>query len=346
MISIKGKWFDSLTSAQVEAVCFFYDNGSVRVERVADHTPLLELRESDIHISPRLANTPRRLNFPSGEKLETEDNDTVDRLAKQLKRSSWQSALHRLETRKRYVLIAFLALLLFMWGSVRYGIPQAARLIAYRLPPAVLNVTSRQTLEFLDRSVFAPTELDEQTQSRLIKHLVPVVQSHPDYRLEILFRKGGRVGANAFALPDGSIIITDEMVQLAAHDDELLAVYSHEIGHIVHRHALRSMIQDSFLGFALLAITGDITGSSELFLGLPVVLTELAYSRGFEREADRYALSYLKSNQIPPIHFARLMRRIEQKAREKSSMPAGKWMNYLSTHPMNDERLRPFEQQH
>jgi len=345
MISIKGKWFDSLTSAQVEAVCLFYDNGSVRVERLMDRTPLLELKESDINISPRLANTPRRLNFPSGEKFETEENDAVDRLMKRFKRRSWQAVVHRLETYKRYILIAFLLLLLFMWGSVKYGIPQAAKLIAKRLPPSVLNITGRQTLEFLDRSVFAPSELDEQTQGRLIRHFDAVVQNHPGYPLKILFRKGKRVGPNAFALPDGSIIFTDEMVRLAAHDDELLSVFSHEIGHIVHRHALRSIIQDSFLGFALLAITGDITGSSELFLGLPVILTELAYSREFEREADRYALSYLKSNGIPPMHFVRLMRRIEQKAREKSGMPAGKWMNYLSTHPMNDERLRPFEQQ-
>ena len=345
MITIKGKWFDSLTSAQVAAVCLFYDNGSVRVERLEDRTPLLELLESDINISPRLGDTPRRLNFPSGEKFETDDNDTVDRVVKQFKGRSWMALVHRLETRKRYILIALLLLLLFIWGSVKYGIPQAAKLVAHRLPPSVLDITSRQTLEFLDRSVFAPSELDEQTQSRLIKHFDSVVQNHPGYRLKILFRKGRRVGPNAFALPDGSIIFTDEMVRLAAHDDELLAVFSHEIGHIVHRHALRSIIQDSFLGFALLAITGDIAGSSELFLGLPVLLTELAYSREFEREADRYALSYLKSHGIPPMHFVRLMRRIEQKAAEKSGLPEGKWMHYLSTHPMKKERYRPFEQQ-
>ena len=136
--------------------------------------------------------------------------------------------------------------------------------------------------------------------------------------LTVLFRKGGRVGPNAFALPDGTILFTDEMVRLADHDDELVAVLAHEIGHVVHRHGLRAVIQDSLLGFALLAITGDATGSSELFLGLPVLLTQLAYSRTFEREADNYALDYLRAHNIPPIHFAHLMRRIEQAAPPRS----------------------------
>ena len=345
MISVKGKWFDSQTSAQVEAVCLFYDNGSIRVEQLADKAPLLELKEFGVTVSPRLADTPRRLYFPAGEKFETEENDTVDRLLKRFKRQSWLATVYRLETRKRYILIAFVLLLLFIWGSVKYGIPQAAKLIAHRLPPSILNVAGRQTLDLLDRAVFTPSELDEQTQDRLIKHFAPVVQNHPSYELKIRFRKGNRVGPNAFALPDGSIIFTDEMVLLAGHDNELLAVLSHEIGHIVHRHALRSIIQDSFLGFALLAITGDITGSSELFLGLPVLLTELAYSREFEREADRYALTYLKSNGISPLHFVRLMRRIEQKTAGKSTKVEGKWSHYLSTHPVNKERFRQFEEQ-
>ena len=239
----------------------------------------------------------------------------------------------------------FLLLLLFIWGGIKYGIPQAAKLIANRLPPSILNISGRQTLELLDKTVFSPSKLDEQTKTRVINHLDSVVQNHPEYRLKILFRKGNRIGPNAFALPDGTIIFTDEMVKLAVHDDELLAVFSHEIGHIVHRHALRSIIQDSFLGFALLAITGDTAGSSELFLGLPVLLTELAYSREFEREADRYALTYLKSNAIPPMHFVRLMRRIERKTAGKSDPAKSDWMHYLSTHPMNEERLREFEQQ-
>ena len=344
MISITGKWYDSRTSAQVDAVCRIYDNGTVRVERLQDGEYLLLLPRFDIKASPRLADTPRRLHFPAGEKLETKDNDAVDRVMKRFKRRSWMEIVHRLESRKRCVVLALACLLLLIWGSVEYGVPAAAKLIAFRLPPSVHRIAGRHAIDILNRSVFRPSELDEATRTRLMEQFRPVMEDHPDHELKILFRKGGRVGPNAFALPSGTVIFTDEMVRLAKHDDELLAVLTHEIGHIVHRHAMRTMIQDSLLGFALLAMTGDVSGSSELFLGLPVLLTELAYSRQFEREADRYALDYLRSSGISPLHFARLMRRIDQETAPKSKAPGGKWLNYLSTHPMTEERLRNFEQ--
>jgi len=141
----------------------------------------------------------------------------------------------------------------------------------------------------LDRSIFKPSELDENTQGELLKHFQSVLEAHSEFKIEILFRKGGGIGPNAFALPSGTIVFTDEMIQISEHNDELLAVLTHEIGHIVHRHGMRSLFQDSILGFVLMSITGDVSGSSELFLGLPVMLTELAYSRSFEREADEYA---------------------------------------------------------
>lgn len=343
MIAITGKWYDSKTSAQVDAVCRIFDNGAVRVERLEDGEPLLLLRGFSIKASPRLADTPRHLYFPAGDKLETKDNDTVDLVMGRFKRRSWLRIVHRLESRKRYVALALASLLLFMWGGIKYGVPAAAKLIAFRLSPSIQGMAGQHTLDVLDRSVFRRSELDETTQARLIEHFQPVRKAHPGYEIRILFRQGGHLGPNAFALPGGTIIFTDEMVQMAKHDDELLAVLIHEIGHIVHRHAMRRAIQDSLLGFALLAITGDVSGSSELFLGLPVLLTELAHSRQFEREADRYALDYLRSRGISPLHFAKLMRRIDKKMAPTSKTGGGKWLGYLSTHPMTEERLRDFE---
>ena len=177
----------------------------------------------------------------------------------------------------------------------------------------------------------------------LLDQVLHIFEIRPDYDLDIIFRKGRGIGPNAFALPDGTIIFTDEMVNLAEHDQELSAVLAHEIGHVVRRHGMRSIVQDSLLGFAILAITGDITGSSELFIGLPVLLTELAYSREFEREADAYALAYMQNHDIDRQHFANLMRRVEKRSGAGDDDGKKKWVNYLSTHPMTEERLEAFE---
>ncbi|MBW1865814.1 MAG: M48 family metallopeptidase [Deltaproteobacteria bacterium] len=300
MISIKGKWYDGKTSATEDVVCIAYDNGALRIERMSDGDLILTRSRFDIEISPRLANTQRYFLFPQGEKFETADNDAVDRIETQFTKPSWLKIVYRLESHWRYVLSALALLLFILWGSMSYGIPWVAKTIAYRLPPSMLNFAGNQTLDILDRSVFEPSELDAKIQKRVLKHFQPVMEMHSGYMLEIVFRKGGRIGPNAFALPNGAVVFTDEMIQIAEHDDELLAVLAHEIGHIVHRHGMRTLIQDSILGFVLLAITGDVSGSSELFLGLPVLLTELAYSRKYEREADEYALTYMHTNGISP----------------------------------------------
>jgi Zn-dependent protease with chaperone function len=105
---------------------------------------------------------------------------------------------------------------------------------------------------------------------------------------------------------------------------------------------MRRIVQDSLLSFAFLALTGDSTGVSELFLGFPVVLTELAYSREFERDADQYAMEYLKGQRIEPSRFSDLLARIEKKHGEQGNSESDKWSGYLSTHPPTQERLIPF----
>ena len=204
-----------------------------------------------------------------------------------------------------------------------------------RIKPRPVDDRPGSHVNHLDRIV--PREGDIGSQQ-------PLVQDHPGLHLQILFRSGGRLGANAFALPSGAIVFTDEMVKLARNDDELLAVLAHEAGHVAHRHGIQRIIQDSLLAFALMAITGDASGTSQLFLGMPVALTELAYSREFEREADQYALDYLRSHGIPPHRFADLMRRLQQEKQSDGPSRESHWSDYLSTHPDTEERLRRFEE--
>jgi Zn-dependent protease with chaperone function len=343
MIALNGRWYDGKTSATQDVVCIVYDNGAYRIEGKGDGNPILTGSCFDIEISPRLANTHRFLLFPRGEKLETADNDMVDRIETRFVKPSWRNIVYRLESHWRYVFLALALLLLILWTAMSVGIPWVAKTIAYRLPPSALRLAGNQTLDILDRSIFEPSQLDASTRKNLLVHFKPIIEAHSDYGLEILFRRGGKVGPNAFALPGGGIVFSDGMIQIAEHQDELSAVLAHEIGHIVHRHGMRMLIQGSILSFVLLAMTGDASGSSELFLGLPVLLTEMAYSRQFEREADEYALSTLRTHDISPVRFASLMRRIEKQKPGVSGKTPEKWVNYLSTHPLTEERLQAFD---
>lgn len=345
MITIAGRWYDGRTSSVTEAACNIYESGEVRVVPSGGGAPLAARPQFDLKVSPRLADTPRSILFPGGGKFETDDNRTVDRVMERFGRPVWSGRLvHRLESRWPYILAALALLVFLFWGGAKYGVPFLGKAIAEHLPPSAYRLASEQTLEILDRSLLQPSELNEAVRTRIKDHFRPTLNDHPGLRLRVLFRKGPGMGPNAFALPDGAVIFTDEMVRTAEHDDELSAVLAHEIGHVVHRHGMRRVVQGSLLGFAILALTGDVSGSSEVFLALPVILTELAYSRKFEREADRYALDYLRSRDISPGHFARLMKRIQEKEASMGKARKEGWTSYLSTHPSMDERLEHFRE--
>jgi Zn-dependent protease with chaperone function len=344
MIAIRGSFYDGETSAQVPAECRVYDNGAVAVCAAQGGTELLKLPRFDLKASPRLARTQRYLYFPQGQTFETEDNLGVDEVLARFQKRSWLHAVHLLESRKRYILVCLAVMLAIAWAIGRHGVPAAARLIAHRLPASVVQNVGDQTLAMLDRSLFKPSRLESSEQERLKAHFQPLIQAHAHLNLQVGYRQGGPLGANAFALPDATIIFTDEMVRLARSDDELLAVLAHEAGHVAHRHGVQRIIQDSLLAFAISAVTGDVSGTSQLFLGLPVVLTELAYSREFEREADRYALRQLQAQAKSPRHFANLMRRLEPQEKPGDPERPQRWSTYLSTHPETADRLREFDQ--
>jgi Zn-dependent protease with chaperone function len=146
-------------------------------------------------------------------------------------------------------------------------------------------------------------------------------------------RKGGRVGANALALPAGIIVLTDELVKLARDDREIEAVLAHEFGHQRQRHILRHLLQDSTAALLVAVTIGDLSALTSLAAAAPTLLLQMKFSRDFEREADDFALDYLARKNIPPETFAAILERLEK------SRPGGRdGSDFLSTHP--DVRVR------
>ena len=346
MIIIHGKWFDGRSSNQVNAVLKVYENDSWVICRSDTNEVISKGNSCTWKVSARLANTPRHLSFSDNCSFETSDNDGVDTLLKKLRRSHWSLWVHFLESRMRYVLVAVVLFGVMVYAGVRYGIPAAANLIAFNLPEVVLDKAGEQTADILDRVVFQDSDLSSDKEQKVRRIFQPIIDKHPDLSLRVSFRMGGKLGPYAFALPNGHIVFTDEIVALSKDNNELLAVFVHEIGHVTHRHGIRLLIQDSIMSYAILALTGDASGVSELFLGLPVFLTEMGYSREFEIEADIYALNYMRSHGIPPHHFANILSRMSTsfEAEGDSGVKSTKWTNYLSTHPTTEDRIKLFTQ--
>ncbi len=231
--------------------------------------------------------------------------------------------------------LAFLALLV---AAYIYGIPMLARAVAARLPAAVTDTLSSQTLAALDRDVFEPSAIPRERQQAIdeaFRRLKMPAGATASYRLE--FRKSDAVGANAMALPSGTIVVTDGLVTLARDDREILGVLAHEAGHVDHLHGLRGILQNSLMGLLVAWVVGDI---SSIVAAAPTVLLEANYSRDLEREADAFAIAVLTANGIPRRHLADILRRMESASGESGMTSA---LRYLSTHPATSERITQLE---
>ena len=374
MSTIKGSWYPVGSSKKVTAQLLCNDDGKIIVSTQSDNVVVARSTVDEIDVSSRIGNTARFVAISNDGKFETTDNDGVDKLQLTNKNSKFGFSLYQLESRWRYALGALLLFSVISWAFVVYGIPAIANVTSRVLPQQVFDIASEQTMSALDKVYFDDSQLSQQRQQQVLDHFKPLINLYPALGLDVQFRNGGALGANAFALPNGLIVFTDEMVQLAQDDDELLAIMAHEIGHVVHRHGMRSMIQSSLFAFLLIAISGDAGAAAESLLGVPVLLTELAYSRNFERQADDHAFDYLSNNDLQTAHFANIMSRLEllHLCQEKSadvefdetktlqevilecmeiedrtiSIPdndsSGSIGNYLSTHPSTQERIERF----
>lgn len=349
-LQFTGQLYDGSGSQKIEVRVELNRVGQLQVIEQSTCAQLFSLGQDEINVSSRLANTPRYLQLPDGQSIETLDNDAVDQWIKQFRPHPLQGFLHRIESHLGFVFLTLLVVIAFVWGSIQYGIPAASNSIAKRLPANLLDIASEQTLEMLESNWLEPSQLPPERQQALLDHFANDIKRHPELRIQVVFRSSELMGPNAFALPNGMIIFTDQIVNLAEHDDELVAVLAHEIGHIKYQHSLRQIIQNSLLYFTITMMTGDLSSSSDLLVTLPILFMELSYSREYETEADDYARHYMTNQGIPLHRFADLMNRLKDSTPYQSTGSfqeqgdSSHWQRYLSTHPLTDERIESFQE--
>lgn len=317
----------------------YYDGQSAQVLMVEAEFTMqgLKVREAEyahheISISPKLGNTPRFVDFADGTRMECQPQAGTDELDRRLGQKNRVSFL---ESHWLAVLGSILVAVLFVWGGMQYGVPALAKSVALALPEEWVRSSDEYTLEALDRTLFEPSQLSESRQQelRLKFHQLKQVA---DSNGRLLFRSSRR-GANAFALPGGTVIMTDQLVQLAERDEEILSVLGHELGHIKYRHSLRHSLEASALTLIITAVTGDLTGLNSIVVNLPVILMSMSYGRELESEADDVAYELMMKMDMDPIHFANIMERLH-----KGVHQGPEW---LSSHPASEQRIQKFRQQ-
>lgn len=136
---------------------------------------------------------------------------------------------------------------------------------------------------------------------------------------------------NAFALPNGHIIILTGLINASENPEELSGIISHEIAHLELNHVMKKLIKEFGLT-AIISISSGNTGA-EIIKEMTKLISSSAFDRSMEKEADLKAVEYLVNANINPESFADFLYKLSDKENKYS-----KYTTWISTHPESKKR--------
>jgi len=137
---------------------------------------------------------------------------------------------------------------------------------------------------------------------------------------------------NAFALPNGHLVINSELILDAKNQEELMGVIAHEIAHIDLNHVNEKLVKEIGLTVLISAATG---GNNQIIGEIAKTLSSTAFDRQHEEEADLTAVMYLENADVNPLPFADFLYRLSD---DSDSM--SKYLTWISTHPDSKDRSK------
>lgn len=322
---VPARYFDG-KSSRLHRVTLEVRDGVARLAGDAEReAPLATLR-----VSERSRHAARKVTFADGAWLEVDDTDAFARLLAQT--GHRDGVVVRWQNSWRAALGALAATVVVLVAGYVYVLPAAAGWIAQAVPQRVERQLGQGVLQILDGRMLGPTRLTAARQEQLRRQFAAMTAPEaeaPSWRL--VFRSS-RVGPNAFALPSGDIVMTDQLVALLGDDQAVMGVLAHELGHLHRRHLTRRIVQSSAVAATTWLVFGDI---SSIMTTLPTLVLDMKYSRDAEYEADDYAVAMLRHNRIDPSHLASAFAKLDKEDGEAAATPSP----YLSSHPASAERI-------
>jgi predicted Zn-dependent protease len=163
----------------------------------------------------------------------------------------------------------------------------------------------------------------------------------PDLAYKVTILNSGAV--NAFALPTGQLYVTRGLIALASDTSELSSVLSHEMAHVLAKHA--SIREDQARQAAIVTRVVTDMGNDPDLTALALAKTKLtmaSFSRAQEFEADGIGVGISARAHFDPFGAARFLTAMERNAALKAGKNSldPRSQDFLSSHPATPERVQ------
>ena len=176
--------------------------------------------------------------------------------------------------------------------------------------------------------------------SKTVDRLV-AASDRPDQAYKVTILNSGAV--NAFALPTGQLYVTRGLIALASDTSELSSVLSHEMAHVLAKHA--SIREDQARQAAVVTRVVTDMGNDPDLTALALAKTKLtmaSFSRAQEFEADGIGVGISARAHFDPYGAARFLTAMERNAALKAGKTSldPRAQDFLSSHPATPERVQ------
>ena len=176
--------------------------------------------------------------------------------------------------------------------------------------------------------------------SRTVEKLV-AASERPNLRYNVTILNSSAI--NAFALPNGQLYVTRGLLALANDTSELASVLSHEMAHVIARHA--AMREDQLKRAALVSRVATDVFNDPQMSALALARSKIAlasFSRAQELEADGIGVGIASRAGFDPYGAVRFLSAMGRNAELK---PTGggldpRLLDFLSSHPGTPDRIK------
>lgn len=187
-------------------------------------------------------------------------------------------------------------------------------------------------LRFADTS--KPRTADEEATVRYLNSLITSLsdETRRSFEYQVFLVDGP---PDAFAMPGGALCVTKGLMGILENEAELVAILSHEIGHIERGHLF-----DAARGKMLrrkIRKTSVVTYASDVIH----MIVGLSFSKTQEDEADEYGFRMLLKKGYDPIAMSTSFEKLILGSVQKQG-PTNPFEDFFTSHPYTELRIEKF----